>query len=115
MPAANHKSLKEPQWLINSAKLEDVIFASNVAHLDVLPSGPVPPNPAELLSNARLNEMFDYIHSVYDYIIIDTAPIGLISDGFILMRHSHINLYVIRHGVTEKKWLEKNISVFMQR
>ena len=94
-------------YLINNATLNEVIFKSSVENLDVLPAGPIPPNPSELLSGNRIEELFKILDNEYDYIIIDTPPIGLIADGFILMKYSHINLYIIRHAITQKKWLEK--------
>jgi Mrp family chromosome partitioning ATPase len=68
--------------------------------LDLIPSGPIPPNPAELLMGERMEELINELKLRYDYIVIDTPPVGLVSDAFNLMRFSHANLYVVRHKYT---------------
>jgi len=70
--------------------------------LDVIVSGPVPPNPAELLSSKRVDELFDRLRTMYDYIIVDSAPVGVISDTFALSRVSDATIYVCRANYTRK-------------
>ena len=68
----------------------------------IMQAGPVPPNPNELLSKQTLNDLFDVLREVYDYIIIDSAPVGVVSDSFMLNRVADVTLYVMRERVTQK-------------
>lgn len=90
-------------YLSNKDTLDEVIQASGkIPNLDIITSGPIPPNPAELIASDKCNELFDKLKEIYDYIIIDTPPLGLVTDAFLLMRHSDVNLYIVRQGVTNK-------------
>jgi tyrosine-protein kinase Etk/Wzc len=85
-------------YLANQAKTDDIIHKSEVESLHFIISGPVPPNPSELLHSHRMNLLIDELRTKYDIIIIDTAPIGLVSDSIPLIRVSDINVFVIRSG-----------------
>ena len=90
-------------YLSNKDSLDDIIQASGkIPNLDIITSGPIPPNPAELIASAKCDELFEKLQETYDYIIIDTPPLGLVTDAFLLMRHSDVNLYVVRQNVTNK-------------
>lgn len=79
------------------AILDKAIIKSNVVEgLDLLPAGIVPPNPAELLAGVNLEHAFDYLKSKYDYIIMDSAPVGLVSDSLIASRVADAVVYVFR-------------------
>ena len=67
----------------------------------MITSGPIPPNPAELLNGDRMKELIKKLKNQYDYIIIDTPPCGLVTDSVITMKFSDINLYVVRHNYTK--------------
>ena len=71
----------------------------------LLPCGPIPPNPAELLLSPKLDQMFAELKEMFDYIIIDCPPLGIVSDAKILSKYSDINLYVVRQRYTLKKQL----------
>lgn len=85
-------------YLANQASLTDIIHHSEVESLDFIISGPVPPNPSELLHSHKMNELIAELKTIYDIVIIDTAPIGLVSDSIPLIRVSDINVFVIRSG-----------------
>ncbi len=86
---------------------QEVIKPSGVhPNLSVITAGSVPPNPNELLAKPALDELISTLKSEYDFIIIDTAPIGMVSDGFLLNRIADVNLFVTRAGVTPKKFVE---------
>ena len=90
-------------FLSNKDTLDEITQASGkIPNLDIIVSGPIPPNPAELIASAKCDELFEKLQETYDYIIIDTPPLGLVTDAFLLMRHSDVNLYVVRQGVTNK-------------
>ena len=99
-------------YLINKSNLEDIINKTNIKTLDVIASGPIPPNPAELLDSPKMNELLTILNEKYDYVIIDTPPIGLVTDGVILMQYADANLYIVRHNYSKIKSLSvvNNIS-----
>ncbi|MFT6961892.1 MAG: capsular exopolysaccharide synthesis family protein, partial [Flammeovirgaceae bacterium] len=91
--------------LIGEASIEESVKASGFDNLDIILSGPVPPNPVELIENSRMAVMMEKFKETYDYIIIDTAPLGLVSDFFAVKKYSDINLLVVRHRKSKKKAL----------
>ncbi|MDB5287605.1 MAG: tyrosine protein kinase [Mucilaginibacter sp.] len=85
-------------YLSYQANSEDIIQHSSQKDLDFIVSGPIPPNPSELLHNDRMKTLIKELTAIYDIIMIDTAPIGLVSDAMPLIRMSDINIFVIRSG-----------------
>lgn len=75
-------------------------------NLYILPAGPVPPNPNELLLSDNMSRMMDQLRNDFDYVILDTAPIGVISDSFLIILHTDIQLYVSRAGYSTKSCLK---------
>ncbi|MCM1519894.1 MAG: polysaccharide biosynthesis tyrosine autokinase [Lachnoclostridium sp.] len=77
--------------------LDKIILPADDSHsFDVIVAGPVPPNPAELLASGKVDDLFRRLRSMYDYIIVDTAPVGMVSDTFTLARISDATIYVCR-------------------
>lgn len=72
-------------------------------HLFVLACGPIPPNPSELLLGERLKQMFDILKEKFDVVIVDTAPVGMVSDAMTLGKQADCTLYIVRQGHTFKK------------
>lgn len=95
-------------YLIGQVENPDQIHLEHpdFPNLHVFPSGPIPPNPAELLLNPKVKELFDYLRSAYDYVIVDTAPSALVSDCFILQDYADITLYLIRQRYTLLKQMD---------
>lgn len=83
-------------YLIGKHTLQDIIQESEFEHLDIIPAGPTPPNPSELLQTEKMQNLIDTLKSTYDYVFFDTAPVGLVSDSFSLMSKADINLFIIR-------------------
>ncbi len=75
-------------------------------NLFMINAGPVAPNPNELLAKPRLDELIKDLRDQFDYIIIDTAPVGLVSDSLMLNRIADVNLYIVRADYTPKKNIE---------
>lgn len=73
--------------------------------LDVLPTGPIPPNPAELLSHDTLDKAIEHLREKYDYIMIDTPPVSQVADTLIVNRVSDATVYVCRAGYSSKNSL----------
>ena len=88
-------------YLAGQERLEDVIIHDDVHNIDFLPSGPVPPNPSELLHTDKMKELLLILAPRYDYVLVDTAPVGLVSDAIPLIRQSDVNLFVIRSGKSQ--------------
>jgi len=74
--------------------------------LYVIPAGTVPPNPTELILNGKLDELMNELKTQFDYIVIDSPPIGLVTDAKLLNKYSNICLYVLRHSYTLKYFLK---------
>ena len=94
--------------------LDKVIHQSNMnSHLDVIYSGAIPPNPTELLTNGRYQVLLETLKPLYDYIIVDTAPLMLVTDTFLFADLADTTLYVTRSNYTEEKLIDfanKNIK-----
>jgi len=80
--------------LINKTELKSVINKTEIDNLDLILSGPIPPNPAELLDSSKMLNVIKKLEKTYDYIIIDTPPVGLVTDALIIMKFTDINLYL---------------------
>jgi tyrosine-protein kinase Etk/Wzc len=94
-------------FVIGKALLEDLpIQVQGYDNLFVVPCGPIPPNPSELLLDERLDEMMAKLKEQFDVLIIDTAPTGLVSDSTMLCKYADAVLYIIRHDYTFKKQLQ---------
>jgi capsular exopolysaccharide synthesis family protein len=79
--------------------------AEGFESLYILPAGIVPPNPAELLMNKKVDELFVQLKKEYDYIIIDTAPVSLVTDTLILAKYADTTVYVVRANHLDKRML----------
>lgn len=90
----------------NSLSVKDVTFnVENNQYLDVIPSGTIPPNPAELLMSNRVNLLFDKVKRDYDYIIVDTAAVGLVTDTLLISHHADMVIYVVSADKLDKRQL----------
>ena len=79
-----------------------IVHPSSAPQLDIIVAGPVPPNPAELLASKRLDELMSELRKRYDYIFIDSAPVGMVSDTFTVDRLSDATIYVVRADYTTR-------------
>jgi len=97
---------KEADHIIKSTTINPNLF--------FIPSGAIPPNPSELIINGRLEELLKYLETIFDYVVIDTAPVSPVTDAYLLSPMCDATLYVVRHGVTPKasiKVLDSNLLV----
>ncbi|MWW23642.1 GumC family protein [Algibacter lectus] len=90
-----------------SIEVKDVISSHSINNIeiDVMYSGAIPPNPAELLMSDRLEELFDTVAADYDYVMVDTAPSMLVTDTLLISKYAGHTFYVTRAGYTEKEIL----------
>ena len=86
--------------------VDDVIVSvKDNQYLDVIPSGTIPPNPAELLMNDRVKLLFDNVSKKYDYIIVDTAAVGLVTDTLLISHFADLFIYVVSAEKLDKRLL----------
>ena len=91
-------------YLIGSAKFEDLLVkVEGLDNLYVIPCGPIPPNPSELLLDPRLDNLMEEVKKRFDVVIMDTAPVGLVSDAMNLSRFADCTLYIVRQSYTFRK------------
>ena len=91
-------------FLIGNTSLPDLIKpVPGQENLYVLPCGPIPPNPSELLLGDKTDELFDWLKKEFDVVVIDTAPVGMVSDAQTLSKYADATLYIVRQGHTFKK------------
>ena len=83
-------------------QVEDVLLPSGIENLTFFPSGPIPPNPSELIDKPIFGELINKLREMFDYIIIDNAPVSLVTDGLLSGRHADLNVFILRHGVSPK-------------
>ncbi len=97
-------------WLIGQDKLDDVIHQTQYENLYIIPAGPIPPNPSELTALPRTGELFEKLRSRFDFIIVDSSPIGIVSDTYYLASMADVSLLVVRHGRSMKDLFIKTVS-----
>ncbi len=86
--------------------LDDIIFnIPEIKSLDIIASGVIPPNPAELLMTKRVENLFSIVKQEYDIVIVDTAPINLVTDTLLISKYADMFMYVIRANYLDKRLL----------
>ena len=93
-------------YLISEASETDIIQQTEIENLDIITSGPIPPNPSELIINTLTDELIASLKEQYEYIIIDTPPIGLVSDSIELLKYVDASIYVVRQNYSQKGMLK---------
>lgn len=94
-------------YLVGQCTLDEAILQLPKVDFDILPSGSIPPNPGELIRSEKLIEMFQELRRRYDYIIIDSSPIGIVTDAYSLAYLSDVNLFIVRNEKTSKTFFKK--------
>lgn len=93
-------------YLIQEAPLDAVLQdVPGLPNYHIITSGPIPPNPAELLSSPQLGQLFAELRTRFDYIIVDSPPIGLVTDAQLIAPHADATLFMVRHDHTPKAYL----------
>ena len=94
--------------LLGKKKLIDVTWEhENLPNFNIITSGPVPSNPAELLSSQRMEQIINELKSKYDYIILDTPPINYVTDALSLIKYADITLFVVKSGFSEISYIKE--------
>jgi len=92
--------------LAERTTLSEVIQQTKYENLDVITSGPVPPNPSELIQGVLMQKILEKLREVYDIIILDTPPVGLVTDARVLMDYADISIYLFRANISKKEYLQ---------
>ncbi|WP_430408609.1 polysaccharide biosynthesis tyrosine autokinase [Kordia sp.] len=92
-------------YLIGQKTLEEVVQSTKYENLDIITSGPIPPNPSELLISQQMEKFMAELHENYDYVILDTPPLGLVSDAVDLIKYVDATMYLVRQEYTKKAML----------
>lgn len=101
-------------YLSGHVELADVIHGTSVEKLDLIPAGQVPPNPATLLQNARFTNMIETVREKYDFVIVDTPPIGLVVDAAIIAKSTDGSILVTESGAISRRVLQKSVNQMEQ-
>ena len=99
-------------YLISKNTYEEIICETNIKNLDVTTSGPIPPNPAELLASNRLRQFMNRAREHYDFVILDTPPIAIVTDTLTMKDLLDAFIFVIRHNFSNKQVVELVNSIY---
>lgn len=103
-----HIKLKEnnavglTNYMMKKTSADEIIRATSISNLDFISAGPIIPNPSELMESGVLDSLINYLKTKYDYIVIDTTPVGIVADAILMMKYSSKVLMVIRNNYTRK-------------
>ena len=98
--------------MVNNASANEIIRNTSVENLSFIPAGPLLPNPSELIESGALDELINFLKTEYEYIIIDTSPVGLVADATQLIRYASQVLLVARINYTRKDIMENVLKTF---
>lgn len=111
-------------YLIGEYPIQECIVNSGADYYDYIPAGPIPPNPSELIESLQFDRMLEELKAMYDIIIVDTPPVGLVTDGMLIMEKADLPIYVFRADYSKRTFVKtlnrvqkthkfKNISVVL--
>lgn len=109
-----HRNKGVSNYLIGQVELEDIIIQKQGYDFDVILSGTIPPNPGELVKSEKLKELLEILKERYEYVIIDTSPIGLVGDAYALAHIVDTNIFVVRQEKTSKSFFKNVIEQLKQ-
>lgn len=92
--------------LIGRHSVEESIRKTNIPNLDYIPAGPTPPNPSELVMNGDFDKLLEKLKELYDVILMDTPPVGLVTDGILIMKKANLPLYVFKTNYSRKTYFK---------
>ena len=98
-------------YMTNNASAEDIIRKTAIENLSFISAGPVIPNPSELMESGALDDLIDGLKTKYDFIIIDTTPVGIVADAVLMMKYASKILLVIRNNYTSKDILKNVVNI----
>jgi len=108
--AGNSKGMST--LLIGKGEVEDAIQHSNLENLDFITAGPIPPNPSELIISDKMDEILAQLKTLYDIIIIDNPPVGLVSDGISMIQKADYPIYIFRAEYSKRNFIQNVDRLF---
>ncbi|WP_460995013.1 GumC family protein [Spirosoma harenae] len=103
-------------YLIGEATLSQVVQPiPDQENYFIITSGPLPPNPSELLSGPRLEQLISELREHFDYVVIDAPPIGLVTDAQVIAPFADATLFMVRHDVTPKNYLKMIETLYQEK
>ncbi|MBL0340399.1 MAG: polysaccharide biosynthesis tyrosine autokinase [Bacteroidetes bacterium] len=93
-------------YLVGKARLSEIIKETPIENLQVILTGPRTPNASELIVDPMVEELIKELKTMYDYVILDTPPVGLLSDALSLMKFSDLNIYILKAGFSKKDFVD---------
>ena len=102
-------------YLVGKIPIEGIIKETAIKNLFIISAGAIPPNPSELILSNKFREMIDELKNRFDYLIIDSAPIGPVSDSLLLKDYADTTIFVVRHNATPKMYLKLIDNIFRQK
>ncbi|MFZ1664953.1 MAG: CpsD/CapB family tyrosine-protein kinase, partial [Flavobacteriales bacterium] len=98
--------------LAGKAQVEECVMHTNIPHFDVILAGATPPNASELILSKNLTDILDFGREHYDYVMIDTPPVGLITDALLMMRYADATLFVINTRLANKDHVRNAMEIY---
>ena len=102
-------------YLVGKIPIEGIIKETGIKNLSIISAGAIPPNPSELILSSKFKEMIEELKTRFDYLIIDSAPIGPVSDSLLLKDYADTTVFVVRHNATPKMYLKLIDNLFRQK
>lgn len=103
-------------YLIGEATIDEIVqpLPGN-DYYNIITSGPIPPNPSELLSSPRLEKLVQELRERFDYIVIDAPPVGLVTDAQLIAPYSDATLFIVRHDLTPKNYMKMVEMLYQEK
>jgi capsular exopolysaccharide synthesis family protein len=101
-------------YLIGRNSVKEIIQNTKYKNLDCITSGPIPPNPAELIDSDKTKYLFEELEKIYDCIVIDTSPVGLVTDSLLLKQYANVNLFIVRQQLTNKGFFVQSMKLLQE-
>lgn len=101
---SNQKGISS--YLIKEHTVEDIIIPTHINNLYIAPSGPIPPNPAELIESERMKEFFNTVKEKFDFVVIDTPPIAIVTDALLISKFASLNIFIIRQNYSRQNMIK---------
>ena len=98
--------------LIGKDTLENTIQHSSLENLDIITAGPVPPNPSELIISKKMDDLLEHLKTIYDVIVIDNPPVGLVSDGIAMIQKADYPIYIFRADYSKRNFIQNVDRLF---
>ncbi len=102
-------------YLIGKATIDEIIKTAPYPNLFLVPSGPIPPNPTELIEKDSFTTLINELKARFDYVIIDSAPLGPVTDSQLLAKYAQVTIFVVRHRVTPTVFLKMIENLYKEK